>query len=63
LLLLNVTTTPIGGAAPFSVTVPVDPAPPITVLGFSESDVNEATVTVRLVVLVTPNTPEIVTVV
>jgi hypothetical protein len=38
LLLASVTTAPPVGAAPFSVTVPVDPVPPITSVGFTETD-------------------------
>jgi hypothetical protein len=61
LLLVRETTAPLGGAAPFSVRVPVDDVPPVTVLGFNVSDVKEATDTVRVVVLVVPYTAEIVT--
>ena len=35
-----------GGAAPFRVKVAVEEVPPVTVVGFSASEVNEATVTV-----------------
>lgn len=41
------------------VNVPVELAPPVTVLGLNVSDVNEAAVTVRVAVLVRPYTPEI----
>jgi hypothetical protein len=62
LLLFSVTEAPIGGAAPFSVSVPVELAPPVTVLGFRVREVKVATVTVREVLLVVlPNVPEIET--
>jgi hypothetical protein len=61
LLLLSDITAPEGGAAPFSVNVPVEDEPPTTALGFKVSAVKAATVTVRVVVLVSPYTPEIVT--
>ena len=54
LLLLSETTAPDGGAAPFNVNVPVDDAPPVTVLGFKAREVNEAGFTVRVVVFVAP---------
>ena len=38
LLLESVTVAPPAGAAPLSVTVPVDEFPPVTLVGFSESD-------------------------
>ena len=38
LLLESVTVAPPGGAAPLSVTVPVDEFLPVTLVGFSESD-------------------------
>jgi len=53
-VLVKETTAPAAGAAPLSVRVPVDCAPPVTVLGFSVSEVSDAGVTVRVVVLVTP---------
>jgi hypothetical protein len=53
-VLLKATTAPLGGAEPFSIRVPVDGVPPVTVVGFSVSDVREATDTVRVVVLVAP---------
>jgi hypothetical protein len=59
--LVRATTAPAGGAAPLSVSVAVDCPPPVTVLGFKVSDVNAATVTVRVVVRVAPYTPVIVT--
>ena len=46
LLLVRVTTTPDGGAAALSVTVPWDGLPPITLVGFS---VREDSVAVELV--------------
>ena len=62
LLLFSETAAPAGGAAPFSVNVPVEVAPPVTVLGFRVSEVRDATVTVREVLLVVvPNVPEIET--
>ena len=53
-MLVSETTAPLGGAAPFSVRVPVEGVPPVTVLGFKVSDVRPATVTVSVVVLVVP---------
>jgi len=38
LLLVRVTTAPPVGAAPLRVTVPVEGLPPVTLLGFSETD-------------------------
>jgi hypothetical protein len=38
LLLESVTTAPPEGAAPLSVTVPVEPVPPITLAGFTDTD-------------------------
>jgi hypothetical protein len=38
LLLASVTAAPPVGAAAFNVTVPVDPVPPVTLVGFSESE-------------------------
>jgi hypothetical protein len=61
LLLVKETIAPPVGAAPLSVNVPVDWVPPVTVLGLNVSDVRDAGVTVRVVVLVTPTVPEIVT--
>jgi hypothetical protein len=40
LLLVKVTTAPAEGAGPLRMTVPVDGLPPITVLGFSVSEVS-----------------------
>ena len=61
LLLLNEITAPDGGAAPFSVSVPVDDDPPVTVLGDNTSDDNPAGVTVRVAVLLAPNVAVTVT--
>src|SRR5467141_3954127 len=41
LLLERVTTAPPDGAAPLSVTVPVEEFPPVTLVGFSESEERE----------------------
>jgi hypothetical protein len=41
LLLFNEITAPPAGACPFNVTVPVEPVPPFTVAGLSESDDRE----------------------
>src|SRR5258707_12959881 len=41
LLLESVTTAPLAGAAPLSVTVPVEEFPPVTPVGFTESDESE----------------------
>jgi|SRR5882762_1228567 len=41
LLLESATVAPPAGAAPLSVTVPVEEFPPVTVVGFSESDERE----------------------
>jgi hypothetical protein len=63
LLLFSETAAPVGGAAPFSVNVPVELAPPVTVLGLRVSDVRDATVTVReLLLVLVPSVPEIETV-
>ena len=53
LLLVRATTAPPGGAAAFSVTVPVDELPPLTELGLSATEVRFAGVTVNVAVLVT----------
>ncbi len=56
LLLDSDTATPPAGAALLSVTVPWEVLPPTTLVGFSVTELNagEATVTVRVEVLVTP---------
>jgi len=46
LLLLSVTTTPPVGAAPFSVTVPVDAVPPVTDVGFKPTELGAGALTV-----------------
>jgi hypothetical protein len=38
LLLVSATTAPPAGAAAPNVTVPVDPVPPVTLVGFTETD-------------------------
>jgi len=52
LLLLREITAPDGGAAPFSVRVPVEDVPPVTLVGFKISELNVATVTVIVLDLV-----------
>jgi hypothetical protein len=54
LLLDSVTTAPPVGAAPLSVTVPVDPAPPTTLVGLTVTEERIAAVTVRVAVWVVP---------
>ena len=56
LLLESATCAPPAGAGPFSVTVPVEEFPPVTLVGFSVSEGAgaEAGVTVSEAVLVTP---------
>jgi hypothetical protein len=54
LLLAVVTVAPDGGAAPFKVNVAVAEVPPVTVLGLSVRELSEATLTVSVVVLLTP---------
>ena len=56
LLLFSETTAPDGGAAPLSVKVPVEDAPPVTVLGFKVREVREGGFTVKVVVFVVPST-------
>ena len=53
LLLVRVTTKPLVGAIPLSVTVPVDAVPPITVAGLSESADSADGFTVKVVVRLT----------
>ena len=48
LLLLSDTEIPPLGAAPFSFTVPVEPAPPTTVLGMSDSELKTGAVRVSV---------------
>ena len=60
-LLVSKTRAPAGGAAPLSVNVPVEGDPPVTVLGFKVSEVNEATETVSAIVRVFPYSPVRVT--
>jgi len=48
------TTAPLGGARPFSTTVPVDVPPPATTVGSRVRDVRVAGVTVRFAVFVMP---------
>jgi len=52
-LLVNVTTIPPVGAGPFSVTVPVDEVPPLTVLGIRRSVDNVGALTVSVALCVT----------
>jgi len=54
LLLLSDTEIPPLGAAPVSFTVPVEPAPPTTVLGASDSELNAGAVTVSVADLIEP---------
>ena len=54
LLLVSVTTVPPDGAGPFRVTVPVEVPPPFTDVGFSETDVRVAEVTVKFAARVVP---------
>src|SRR2546422_5437036 len=50
----SVTCAPPAGAGPFSVTVPVEFPPPVTVVGFSASERRAAGFTVRVAGRVTP---------
>lgn len=52
--LVNWTTTPPSGAGPVSVTVPVDPAPPPTSVGFNDTALTTGALTTRVSDLVTP---------
>jgi len=61
LLLCKVTATPPVGAAPFSVTVPVELLPPTTDVGVLVNVDNVGAFTDNVVVRVTPNVPETVT--
>ena len=57
LLLLNDITAPPAGAAALNVTVPVDPVPPVTLAGFTLTEVREAEdtgITVSVAVRVAP---------
>ena len=56
LLLFSETTAPDGGAAPLSVKVPLEDAPPVNVLGFKVREVREDGFTIKVVVLVVPST-------
>ena len=55
-LSLSETTTPPLGAVPLNVTVPVEVVPPVTLVGFNESELNNSVdgVTVSVAVFVTP---------
>ena len=53
-LLDRVTTVPPAGAAPVSVTVPVDGVPPFTVVGFRVSEAMVGACTTKLTLRVTP---------
>ena len=54
LLLLSDTEIPPLGAAPVNFTVPVEPAPPTTVLGASDSELNAGAVTVSVADFIDP---------
>jgi hypothetical protein len=47
----NTTTIPAAGAAPFSVTVPVEDAPPVTLVGLTDNTVTDKGFTVSVAVL------------
>ena len=53
-LLVNVTRALLDGAGPFSVTVPVEEAPPVTVDGLKETAESASGITLRIVFAVTP---------
>ena len=53
-LLESLTTAPLLGAVPFSVTVPVDGLPPFTLVGLRLMALSTGAVTVNLTVLVAP---------
>jgi hypothetical protein len=61
LLLVNVTTAPLAGAALPNVTVPVADAPPISVVGLSDTDESVAGLMVRMAPWVALYVAEIVT--
>lgn len=61
LLLCSVTTAPPPGAAPFSVTVPVELFPPTTEVGFSERADRVAALTVSVAAWLTPYVPVMLT--
>ena len=61
LLLCKVMTAPPAGAAPFKVTVPVELFPPTTDVGLLVTEERVAALTVRVVLLVSPYVPDIVT--
>ena len=54
LVLASVTTTPVVGAAPFNVTVPVDVAPPVSKVGFSATAETDGGLIVNVMLAVPP---------
>ena len=60
LLLDSVVTTPLAPAGPFSVTVPVDGVPPVTVLGLTLSDEITAALMVNVAVWVKPDSVAVI---
>lgn len=54
LLLVSLTMAPPAGAGPLRVTVPVEVIPPRTEVGFKETVLRVAAVTVKLAILVVP---------
>ena len=54
LLLARFTTTPLGGATPLSVSTPVLPVPPITLVGLSVTEVRLGGFTVSVACWFTP---------